>query len=113
MENFFSKGQSKVCLFVVRISLDTLLGVGHSKTIVLIFDMRERSVGIIDGNLLFRHILFGMFYGLGIAINGSIEAVSLECLIALCLELFTFFELGLHLRSICKDINLKTNVYGS
>jgi hypothetical protein len=49
------------------------------------------SVGKINGNLLFRYILFGMFNGLGIALDGGVESVGFESLIALSFEFLAFF----------------------
>lgn len=49
LKEFVQEAQPQKGFFVGGVELDTCFGVGEAESIVLVFDVGERSVGVIDG----------------------------------------------------------------
>jgi hypothetical protein len=93
LQNFLGEGESQICFFVVGIVGDACLGIGNSQSVVLELDVRERSVGVVDGQLVFGHsrtLQEGELDGLAVGLYCLLELVVLELVVALLLTLLAF-----------------------
>jgi hypothetical protein len=93
LQNFLGEGESQICFFVVGIVGDACLGIGNSQSVVLELDVRERSVGVVDGQFVFGHsraLHEGELDGLAVGLHCLLELVVLELVVALLLTLLAF-----------------------
>lgn len=103
LQNLVGKGKSKVTFFVVRVVGDAGFCVLNGEAIAFQFDLGEGSIGVVDGDFVFRHPglgFAGVLNGFGIALDGFVVVVVLELIISFILMAFTDAEIVLHLQLI-------------